>query len=136
MTDSESSANPGLDAATRSPADNLENLESAANSLLIAEGIYDIGNYCWLNENDADPEFIGHAMWQTDQPLARALDDPFDERIVSELPSLGTSIRARLPCRRIHRGHRNGTGRYAERGHVRDVSPTPSAGAMLAQPRS
>jgi hypothetical protein len=30
--------------------------------------IYDIGSYGWLNEYEADPEFIGHAMWQIDQP--------------------------------------------------------------------
>ena len=30
--------------------------------------IYAIGSYGWVSENDADPEFIGHAMWQVDQP--------------------------------------------------------------------
>jgi hypothetical protein len=30
--------------------------------------IYDISSYGWLNEYEADPEFIGHAMWQIDQP--------------------------------------------------------------------
>lgn len=30
--------------------------------------IYDVSSYGWLNENDPDPEFIGHAMWQIDQP--------------------------------------------------------------------
>ena len=30
--------------------------------------IFDIGSYGWINENDPDPEFIGHAMWQIDQP--------------------------------------------------------------------
>ena len=85
--DSEPSADPKLGNAARSPANDLENLEAAANAALIAAGVYDIGNYGWLNENDADPEFIGHAMWQIDQPLARALDDPFDERPVRAPPS-------------------------------------------------
>jgi hypothetical protein len=30
--------------------------------------IFDIGSYGWINENDPDPEFIGHAMWQVDAP--------------------------------------------------------------------
>jgi len=35
---------------------------------LKAGSIHSIGSYGWLNENDADPDFIGHAMWQTDGP--------------------------------------------------------------------
>ena len=30
--------------------------------------IYEIGSYGWVSENDPDPEYIGHAMWQIDQP--------------------------------------------------------------------
>jgi hypothetical protein len=30
--------------------------------------IYEINSYGWISENDPDPEFIGHAMWQVDQP--------------------------------------------------------------------
>jgi hypothetical protein len=30
--------------------------------------IFDIGSYGWLSESEADPEFIGHAMWQVDAP--------------------------------------------------------------------
>jgi hypothetical protein len=30
--------------------------------------IYEIGSYGWLNEDEPDPEFIGHAMWQVDAP--------------------------------------------------------------------
>lgn len=42
--------------------------EREVESALVDASIYDIGSYGWLNENDADPEFIGRAMWQTDQP--------------------------------------------------------------------
>lgn len=87
MTASDSSTDTKFDMATRSPADALDSLESAATASLIAAGIRDIGSYGWLNENDVDPDFIGHAMWQTDQPLVRALDDPLDERPVRERPS-------------------------------------------------
>lgn len=87
MMDSESPADLNRDAATQPTAGELESFESAVNAALLSAGIYDIGSYGWLNENDADPDLIGHAMWQTDQPLARALDDTFDERPVRERPS-------------------------------------------------
>lgn len=47
--------------------------------------IFDISSYGWLNENDPDPEFIGHAMWQTDAPY---IDDAalFGERTVRRRP--------------------------------------------------
>ena len=39
--------------------------------LLMDKNIYKIGNYGWLNENDADPDLLGHALWQTDSLSAR-----------------------------------------------------------------
>ena len=47
--------------------------------------IFDIGSYGWLNENEPDPDFIGHAMWQTDEP---SLDEIalFGESHVSRRP--------------------------------------------------
>lgn len=32
-------------------------------------GFYAIDSHGWLSESDEDPEFLGHAMWQTQQPL-------------------------------------------------------------------
>lgn len=43
-------------------------LECEVQAALAAAAIHDIGSYGWLNEWDTDPEFIGHAMWQTEQP--------------------------------------------------------------------
>ena len=43
-------------------------LEREVQAALATAAIHDIGSYGWLNEYDADPKFIGHAMWQTDQP--------------------------------------------------------------------
>ena len=42
--------------------------EREVQAALATAAIHDIGSYGWLNEYDADPKFIGHAMWQTDQP--------------------------------------------------------------------
>lgn len=35
---------------------------------LLKEKVYDIGAIGWLNADNPDPDLIGHAMWQLDQP--------------------------------------------------------------------
>ena len=35
---------------------------------LLKEKVYDISAIGWLNADDPDPDLIGHAMWQIDQP--------------------------------------------------------------------
>ena len=87
MTTTDPTVGVTSNAAQSSIGNELASLESAARELLHTAGVYDIGSYGWLNENDVDPEFVGHAMWQLDQPLVRPLDDPFDERPVLERPS-------------------------------------------------
>lgn len=46
----------------------LETLEQEVRTALDAAKVFDINSYGWLNAHDPDPEFIGHAMWQLDQP--------------------------------------------------------------------
>jgi len=43
-----------------------EVLRSEAEDLLQEAGVFEFDSYGWLNADDADPEFVGHAMWQTD----------------------------------------------------------------------
>lgn len=45
-----------------------EALKREVQAALNDAAIYEMGSYGWLNENEADPEFIGHAMWQVDAP--------------------------------------------------------------------
>jgi hypothetical protein len=45
--------------------------------LLLESEIWEFGSFGWLNQDDADPEFIGHAMWQTDAPSDPYLEFPF-----------------------------------------------------------
>jgi hypothetical protein len=87
MTNTDPLVGATSNVAPSSISEELMSLESAARELLHTAGVYDIGSYGWLNENDVDPDFVGHAMWQLDQPLARPLDDPFDERPVRERPT-------------------------------------------------
>lgn len=65
----------------------LKDIESAAVAEANAARIYDIGAYGWLNENDVDDEYVGHAMWQLEPPLSHALEDPFGERPVHVRPT-------------------------------------------------
>jgi hypothetical protein len=49
------------------PQSCLSAIKREVESALQDAKIYDIDS-CWLNETDPDPELIGHAMWQIDQP--------------------------------------------------------------------
>src|ERR1700744_3028043 len=51
-----------------------EQVHQAITNLLHANGVYELDSYGWLNADDADPELIGHAMWQTDSLSFRLLD--------------------------------------------------------------
>lgn len=62
---SERQVEPLVSSETRKPAA----LEREVLSILNQAQIYDVESYGWLNENDPDPDFIGHAMWQLNQPF-------------------------------------------------------------------
>lgn len=44
-------------------------LSDAIEDALIAERIFDVDSYGWLNADDHDPEFVGYAMWSTSPPF-------------------------------------------------------------------
>jgi len=46
------------------------NMSETTEQLLRSRGVFDVGHYGWLNEDDVDPEFVGYAMW--------ALNPPYD----------------------------------------------------------
>ncbi len=67
-------------------------------------GLYAVESYGWLNENDADPEFLGHAMWQTEQPmLAESTDAPLS-RVDVELLTAGEDFYGLMEAARIAAG--------------------------------
>lgn len=47
----------------------IECLDKEIQQSLADNQIRAIGNYGWLDEDTPDPEFMGHAMWQTEPPL-------------------------------------------------------------------
>jgi hypothetical protein len=54
----------------QSPEKDLDTAtQKEAEKLLQHLGIWKFENHGWLNENDYDPEFMGHAMWQTEPPV-------------------------------------------------------------------
>jgi hypothetical protein len=50
-------------------AEVLTAVHRKAEQLLIANGIYDISNYGWLDHDTPDPEFFGHAIYQMQPPF-------------------------------------------------------------------
>jgi hypothetical protein len=44
-------------------------LRAKIEPLLNAGKVWNLHSYGWVSAYDADPEFIGHAMWQTDPPF-------------------------------------------------------------------
>lgn len=70
-------------------------LEREVESHLQDAGVHDIGSYGWLNENDEDPEMIGHAMWQIDQPWIdhnAVIGDTPAQRRPPEVEKLGLTL--------------------------------------------
>ncbi len=59
----------------------LQKLDEAvlneATKLLHEAGIYELTTYGWVDADTADPEFIGHAMWQTNGPSDVYLEYPY-----------------------------------------------------------
>jgi len=61
-------------------------LDREVQSALNDAHIYDIASYGWSNESNPDPNFIGYAMWDTDQPSID-IDALFGDQTVSRQPS-------------------------------------------------
>jgi len=49
-------------------------LRNATEELLRSRAVFDVDAFGWLNENDADPEFIGYVMWTLDPPYDHDID--------------------------------------------------------------
>jgi hypothetical protein len=65
----------------------VEYLDQEVALCLLKNDVNDISNYGWLSETTEDPEYIGHAMWQTDPPLETEWDYLLDDGPVKHLPS-------------------------------------------------
>jgi hypothetical protein len=61
-----------------------EELRRDVEALLHRVGI--ANSYGWQNADDADPEFIGHAMWQTDAPLDDFFESESDSATRPDVP--------------------------------------------------
>jgi hypothetical protein len=62
-------------------------LKKETDSLLCSNGVYDIGNYGWQSEDTVDPEYAGHAMWQTNPPFEMEWEYVFDNAPVRNKPT-------------------------------------------------
>lgn len=70
-----------------SPRKLVEYLDQEIAERLAEREICDIGNYGWLNEDTADPQFLGHAMWQVEPPLQFECHSGLGETPVSHRPT-------------------------------------------------
>ncbi len=65
----------------------VEYLDQEVDALLSYHDVYDIGNYGWLSEDTEDPDYIGHAMWQTDPPIETEWEYLFGNGSVRHRPT-------------------------------------------------
>jgi len=63
------------------------NFEDGVNKKLIEFGIYDMGAYGWMDADTQDPEFLGHALWQTEPPLEPEWEQLFGNGPVKHRPT-------------------------------------------------
>lgn len=90
----------------------LQSFERAVFAVLDAENVYDIGAYGWSGPDEMDPDYIGHAMWQTDPPHIdfEALQgtSPVRRRpdaIEKEILTLGEDFYGLMQASRLSIGH-------------------------------
>jgi hypothetical protein len=65
----------------------LSQLHTEADRLSLTHGVYDIFSYGWLDHDTPDPEYIGHAMWQTSPPFEPEWNAFFNGEKVSYTPT-------------------------------------------------
>lgn len=65
----------------------VEYLDQEASSLLLSHNVHDIGNYGWQSEDTEDPDYIGHAMWQTSPPVKTEWEYLFGNGPVKHRPT-------------------------------------------------
>jgi hypothetical protein len=61
-------------------------IREAVEQLLTANQIYKLANHGWVGPDDTDPDEIGHAMWQLDDPADAAIMRSWDKTDPIVLP--------------------------------------------------
>ena len=59
-------------------ASTMAALDRFADELMQEEGLYRITSYGWADQDTIDPEFSGHALWQTEPPFEPDWERIFD----------------------------------------------------------
>jgi hypothetical protein len=80
--------------------DLYDRIKGAANNA----GLYAIDSHGWLNADDEDPEFLGHALWQTKQPLLEDFRDLRLQPTHVELLAAGEDFYGLMEAARIAAG--------------------------------
>jgi hypothetical protein len=61
----------------RSTYGTVRALSEAIEDSLIAQRIFDVDGYGWLNADEHDPDFVGYAMWATSPPFETDFESAF-----------------------------------------------------------
>lgn len=65
----------------------VEYLDQEVGDLLSSHDLYDIGDYGWLSEDTVDPDYSGHAIWQTSPPIERDWEYLFGKAPIGHRPT-------------------------------------------------
>ncbi len=70
----------------------LQDLDSEIEEILNAEGIFGVSSYGWMDHDTVDPEYWGHAMWQTDPPFQHDFSALLNGGVVHYKPTLRDEV--------------------------------------------
>jgi hypothetical protein len=73
----------------------LRDLGSEIEEILNAEDVFPVSSYGWIDHDTEDPEYVGHAMWQTDPPFQHDFSTLLGGGIVHYEPSLRDEVLTR-----------------------------------------
>jgi hypothetical protein len=73
----------------------LKDLDSEIEEILNAEGVFPVSSHGWIDHDTEDPEYAGHAMWQTDPPFQHDFSTLLGGGVVQYAPTLRDEVLTR-----------------------------------------
>jgi hypothetical protein len=73
----------------------LKELDGEIEQALLAERVYAIDAYGWVNHDEADPDYLGHTLWQTDPPFQADFETLLGGGTVKYEPTLRDEVLTR-----------------------------------------
>jgi hypothetical protein len=73
----------------------LKDLDGEIDEVLIAERVHAVYAYGWIDHDEADPDYLGHTLWQTDPPFQPDFSTLSRGWVVGYAPSLRDELLTR-----------------------------------------